>query len=323
MSQRCEVQSGPGLVARGAGVVWVGPDCDREFAEVLLSCAQLTGAGSPGILRAVAANAPNGAGSFAIAVPNGDGWTALWRGEGRVHDGDREVDGRATSGSWLATSFRADGHIAVGTPPRGLSAAGISAELAELTDLTAGVVPGGGALLIADSGLRSSPSMRSPAASSSFDRPSSSAAAAEPAPAEVDPTGTTGSFAGSAASTQMWAPSAPIPQLLFDDGKQLSIDNDLVLGRRPEQHDLVVNGGARAIAIEDTQNVLSSAHAAIQIRGSEIYLLDLGSLNGTHIASASATEWTRLDSGVARRLEEGDRLLLGWTIITFATGPQG
>ena len=119
----------------------------------------------------------------------------------------------------------------------------------------------------------------------------------------------------------MWSP-APTPQLLFDDGKQLSIDSDLVLGRRPEQHDLVVNGGARAIAIEDTQNVLSSAHAAVQIRGSEIYLLDLGSLNGTHIASATATEWTRLDSGVARRLEEGDRLLLGWTIITFATGPQ-
>lgn len=43
-------------------------------------------------------------------------------------------------------------------------------------------------------------------------------------------------------------------------------------------------------------------------------------LIGTHIASA--TKWTRLDSGVARRLEEGDRLLLGWMIITFAVGPQ-
>ena len=120
----------------------------------------------------------------------------------------------------------------------------------------------------------------------------------------------------------MWSESRPTPQLLFDDGKSLSIESDLVLGRRPEQHDMVVSGGARPIAIEDTQNVLSSAHAAIQVRGSEVYLLDLGSLNGTHIASAAATEWTRLDSGVARRLEEGDRLLLGWTIITFASGPQ-
>ncbi len=316
MSQRCEVQSGPGLVARGAGVVWVGPDCDREFAEVLVSCAQLTGAGSAGILRALAANAADGAGSFAVAVPNGAGWTALWRGEGRVHDGDREVDGRPTSGSWLAPSFSGDGHIAVGTPPRGRGAAEISSELAQLTNLAAGVVPGGGALLIADSAAAGSRSMPSSGGSSG-----SFARTPEPAPAEIDPRGATGSF-GQPESTQMWAPSAPIPQLLFDDGKQLSIDSDLVLGRRPEQHDLVVNGGARAIAIEDTQNVLSSAHAAVQVRGSEVYLLDLGSLNGTHIASASATEWTRLDSGVARRLEEGDRLLLGWTIITFASGPQ-
>jgi len=116
----------------------------------------------------------------------------------------------------------------------------------------------------------------------------------------------------------MWS-AAPTGQLLFDDGRVLNVDSDLVLGRRPEQHDLVVNGGAQPIAIEDTQNVLSSAHAAVQVRGSEVYLLDLGSLNGTHIASATATEWTRLDSGVARRLEEGDRLLLGWTIITYAS----
>jgi len=322
MSQRCEVQSGPGLVARGAGVVWVGPDCDREFAEVLLSCAQLTGAGSAGVLTAVAAHGLNGGGSFAVAVPNGTGWTALWRGDGRVHDGDREVDGRPASGSWLARSFGGNGHIAVGAPPRGSAGAGTSAGLAELTDLSAGVVPGGGALLIADAGSAPEPSARfSAPASSSF----ASAAAAAPVAPDPAPEQRPASAAFSVSaeeSTQMWSESRPTPQLLFDDGKSLSIESDLVLGRRPEQHDMVVSGGARPIAIEDTQNVLSSAHAAIQVRGSEVYLLDLGSLNGTHIASAAATEWTRLDSGVARRLEEGDRLLLGWTIITFASGPQ-
>jgi len=304
MSQRCEVQSGPGLVARGAGVVWVGPDCERGFAEVLLSCAHLSGAGSTGILTAVAAHAPSGGGSFAVAVPNGSTWSALWRGEGRVHDGDREVEGSPASGSQLATSFGGNGHIAVGRPPQGYASAGSTADLAELTDLTQGVVPGGGALLISDTGA--APAAPDPERQASRAAPSSTD---HPSHTEQE-------------STQMWSASAPTPQLLFDDGKNLAIDNDLVLGRRPEQHELVVSGGARPIAIEDTQNVLSSAHAAIQVRGSEVYLLDLGSLNGTHVASASATEWTRLDSGVARRLEEGDRLLLGWTIITFALGPQ-
>lgn len=325
MAQRCEVQSGPGLVARGAGVVWVGPDCDRGLAEVLLSCAQLTGPGSAGVLTAVAAHAPDRAGSFAVAVPNGAGWTALWRGDGRVHDGDSEVEGARTSGSWLATSFGGNGHIAVGRPPpQGSAGAGSSADLAELTDLTAGVVPGAGALLMADAGIE-----REYAAPSSAARAAAVApVVSEPEPrpeqepeVEPEPPLASAGFASPGQDpTQMWSPTAPAAQLLFDDGHNLDIDTDLVLGRRPDQHELVVNGGARPIAIEDNQNVLSSAHAAVQMRGDEVYLLDLGSLNGTHIAASTATEWTRLDSGVARRLEEGDRLLLGWTIITFATG---
>jgi hypothetical protein len=30
-----------------------------------------------------------------------------------------------------------------------------------------------------------------------------------------------------------------------------------------------------------------------------------------------ATEWTQLEPGVAHPLSDGDRLLLGWTVITF------
>ena len=69
--------------------------------------------------------------------------------------------------------------------------------------------------------------------------------------------------------------------------------------------------------IADTQNVLSSAHAALQRSGSEVSLVDLGSLNGTHVAGPEATEWTQLEPGVAHPLSDGDRLLLGWTVITF------
>ena len=69
--------------------------------------------------------------------------------------------------------------------------------------------------------------------------------------------------------------------------------------------------------IADTQNVLSSAHAALQRSGREVSLVDLGSLNGTHVAGPEATEWTQLEPGVAHPLSDGDRLLLGWTVITF------
>ena len=46
-------------------------------------------------------------------------------------------------------------------------------------------------------------------------------------------------------------------------------------------------------------------------------LVDLGSLNGTHVAGPEATEWTQLEPGQPHPLSDGDRLLLGWTVITF------
>ena len=97
----------------------------------------------------------------------------------------------------------------------------------------------------------------------------------------------------------------------------VTVDEDLVLGRRPDNHELVTGGSARPVPIADTQNVLSSAHAALQRSGREVSLVDLGSLNGTHVAGPEATEWTQLEPGVAHPLSDGDRLLLGWTVITF------
>ena len=105
--------------------------------------------------------------------------------------------------------------------------------------------------------------------------------------------------------------------LRFDDGMVVTVDEDLVLGRRPDSHELVAAGNARPVPIADTQNVLSSAHAALQRSGREVSLVDLGSLNGTHVAGPEATEWTQLEPGVAHPLSDGDRLLLGWTVITF------
>ena len=124
--------------------------------------------------------------------------------------------------------------------------------------------------------------------------------------------------AESGEQTAFWRPEqTAAPVLRFDDGMVVTVDEDLVLGRRPDNHELVAGGSARAVPIADTQNVLSSAHAALQRSGREVSLVDLGSLNGTHVAGPEATEWTQLEPGVAHPLSDGDRLLLGWTVITF------
>jgi pSer/pThr/pTyr-binding forkhead associated (FHA) protein len=125
--------------------------------------------------------------------------------------------------------------------------------------------------------------------------------------------------APSGEQTAFWRPDsdAAAPILRFDDGMVVTVDEDLVLGRRPDNHEMVTSGQARPVPIADTQNVLSSAHAALTRSGREVSLVDLGSLNGTHVAGPEATEWTQLEPGVAHPLSDGDRLLLGWTVITF------
>jgi hypothetical protein len=181
-------------------------------------------------------------------------------------------------------------------------------------DLVEGTVPGSGATL----------QIAAPA-------PSSSAAVPAPSPSPFSAAPDSGFGSGASRSslsearpdsgeqTAFWRPEAPAaaPVLRFDDGMVVTVDEDLVLGRRPDNHELVTSGSARPVPIADTQNVLSSAHAALQRAGREVSLVDLGSLNGTHVAGPEATEWTQLEPGVAHPLSDGDRLLLGWTVITF------
>lgn len=109
----------------------------------------------------------------------------------------------------------------------------------------------------------------------------------------------------------------PGGSLVFEDGNVTSIDSDLVLGRRPERHAMVTTGEASPLTIADPEHVLSGAHAAIQVRGGDVYVLDLDSLNGTHVAAPDARDWTKLEPGSPYPLTDGYRLLLGWTVLTF------
>ncbi len=218
------------------------------------------------------------------------------------------VSGSSTEGCTLASGFQLGHTLYVGPgqaepqmPP------GVAFDLVE------GTVPGSGAMLQLAASAPSSSSAGPSASStpSSFTAGSdagfgSGASREASAPAE------------SGEQTAFWRPEqTAAPVLRFDDGMVVTVDEDLVLGRRPDNHEMVTSGGARPVPIADTQNVLSSAHAALQRSGREVSLVDLGSLNGTHVAGPEATEWTQLEPGVAHPLSDGDRLLLGWTLITY------
>jgi hypothetical protein len=314
MPDRCEVLPGDAVVARrGGGLLWVDAPGSPALVAALHACLGVSGPGADRVLSAVAgqvSSLAHGTASFALVLADSSGGSgtgvALWSGKGAPAVDGVPVAGSSVEGCTLASGFALGQTLYVGP---GQAAPQMPPGVA--FDLVEGTVPGSGATLQLAAHAPSSSAAVPPATPSPFSAPSDagSGSAREPVAARPD----------SGEQTAFWRPEAPAaaPLLRFDDGMVVTVDEDLVLGRRPDNHELVSTGSARPVPIADTQNVLSSAHAALQRAGREVSLVDLGSLNGTHVAGPEATEWTQLEPGVAHPLSDGDRLLLGWTVITF------
>jgi hypothetical protein len=314
MPDRCEVLPGDAVVARrGGGLLWVDAPGSPALVAALHACLGVTGPGADRVLAAVAgqvSSLAHGTASFALVLADtadGSGTgVALWSGKGAPAVDGVPVSGSSVEGCTLASGFALGQTLYVGP---GQAAPQMPPGVAY--DLVDGTVPGSGATLQLAAPAPSSSAAVPAAAPSSFSAPSDAGFGSDREPVSARP--------DSGEQTAFWRPDAPAaaPVLRFDDGMVVTVDEDLVLGRRPDNHELVTTGSARPVPIADTQNVLSSAHAALQRAGREVSLVDLGSLNGTHVAGPEATEWTQLEPGVAHPLSDGDRLLLGWTVITF------
>src|SRR5688572_22794393 len=315
MPDRCEVLPGDSVVARrGGGLLWVDAPGSPALVAALHACLGVSGPGADRVLAAVAGQVgsiAHGTASFAIVLTDDSGTgVALWSGKGQPAVDGVPLSGSSVEGGTVASGFPLGQTVYVGPgqaapqmPP------GVSFDLVE------GTVPGSGALFSVATPAPAAAAPPATATSSPFTSGSdagfgSGASVARPQAESAPP--------DSGEQTAFWRPeSSSAPVLRFDDGMVVTVDEDLVLGRRPDNHELVTNGQARPVPIADTQNVLSSAHAALTRSGREVSLVDLGSLNGTHVAGPEATEWTQLEPGVAHPLSDGDRLLLGWTVITF------
>ena len=319
MPDRCEVLPGDSVVARrGGGLLWVDAPGSPALVAALHACLGVSGPGADRVLAAVAGQVSrlaDGPASFALVLTDAAGTgVALWSGKGQPAVDGVPVSGSSVEGCTLAAGFGLGQSLYVGP---GQAAAAMPPGVA--LDLVEGTVPGSGALL----------QMAAGPAQSAAVPPATSLPSGESFTAGSDAGfGNSGRIASQPVGqggeqTAFWRPEPPAaPVLRFDDGLVVTVDEDLVLGRRPDGHDLVTSGSARPVPIADTQNVLSSAHAAIQRSGREVSLTDLGSLNGTHVAGPEATEWTQLEPGVPHALADGDRLLLGWTVITFEQTPE-
>ena len=83
-------------------------------------------------------------------------------------------------------------------------------------------------------------------------------------------------------------PRPPLGALVLDDGSALELSADCVIGREPTLDPSVAAGEAQPLAIVDS--AVSRIHARIHLDGWQVFLIDLGSVNGTRIRARQRSE---------------------------------
>lgn len=120
-----------------------------------------------------------------------------------------------------------------------------------------------------------------------------------------------------ATHTRVERPRPPLGVLVLDDGATFVLDRDYVIGREPDGHPLVRSGSAEGLVIPDSSTQLSRTHAHIVLDGWDVYVDDLGSSNGTHVAAHGASAWTTVVPGERVPLTPGAELHLGGRRFVF------
>ena len=326
-SGSCEVLPGPGSVARrGSSVAWASEQTPDAVWETLRNCLAL-GERLPGaamILRAVAAAVLPGlspGASFALLLSDGVAGVVLRHGAAEVR-----VDGQPLQ-SGPVTAVTVAGKLVLLGAAEAIDA-GAAHDPMSRHDLTEGSVPGAAARWLPPArgyvGAATSAAVEPPGGEDgggtgllpAGDAPAESDDPDDPEQTQLHPPPDPGSDPDPA-STGPGSGSESVGVLVFEDGTSQTLDGDVVLGRRPERHELVESGDAKPVTIHDPEHVLSSAHAALRRQNGHVVVVDLDSLNGTHVAASDARDWTRLSAGEPYRIADGDRILLGWTVLTY------
>jgi hypothetical protein len=82
----------------------------------------------------------------------------------------------------------------------------------------------------------------------------------------------------------------PLGVLVLDDGTEVTLDVDYVVGREPAFDSDVIDGRARPLRINDPNGTVSRLHLRISLVGWQVEVSDLGSANGS-VLQSSGTEW--------------------------------
>ncbi len=120
----------------------------------------------------------------------------------------------------------------------------------------------------------------------------------------------------------VWGPRPTIGVIVFEDGRTVNVDKDIVIGRQPDRDDAVRAGRALPLLVEDGESAVSRVHAVITLNGWDAVIADQGSANGTYIAPPEATVWTPLNPHEPAPLVPGTRVQVGKRTFVFNSQMQ-
>jgi hypothetical protein len=289
------VQAGDGVVARFDSAVIVAATVagSDAFTGALLGMLEDSALEPGAIAWRVAellvehrADAP----AFGMLVPEEHGVRIFLHGAVRAVVDDTEVAGDDAA-TWVDRLIGAPFEsIAVTLAPGG------PVEPDPRSDLRGGLVRGGG--LVLSPADDSAPGARMATGSEPAVQPNP----AEPLPPPPPVTVPLGPPAGVTVELQ-----DIVTALRSDDGSRIPLDRSYVFGREPQLDPSVANGDASPIRLADPEHLISRVQAHVSVEGDAVTIRDAGSANGTFVAPAGATAWTRLGDASAP-------LPLGWSV---------
>ncbi|MDQ1288877.1 MAG: hypothetical protein QG622_2443 [Actinomycetota bacterium] len=114
------------------------------------------------------------------------------------------------------------------------------------------------------------------------------------------------------------ARSSPLGRLIMDDGPDIVVDADCVIGRNPEVDVDVAQGRAKPVILPDAEQRISRVHARLVYADDGVEIVDAGSVNGTWIEPPGGAGWIAMVPRVPAPLPLGSRIQVGDLVLSYA-----
>ena len=106
-------------------------------------------------------------------------------------------------------------------------------------------------------------------------------------------------------------PRPPLGVMVFEDGATFSLAQDYVVGREPQANDLVRDGLALPLAVDDPERSISRSHAELRLVDWDVHLINLSVTNGSFVWDEVQQQWIPIPTGQSVVLTPGMRVALG------------